>query len=340
METRKVQLAGGSTYTVSLPKRWAAEHGIEAGRRLRLYPNDDGSLVVQTHPERDGGQATTGVNVDDLSDDALRRTVHALYVVGLDEFSLSTARTFDDDRRRTVTNAAQGLIGLETVEETDQRLVLRSLLDPADVSIRQSVLQLQFVALSMYDDALSAFEGDVERTEHVVERDDEADRLFSLVSRHFQRTLSSMQEVERLDVDRPTVFAYYTTARQLERVADHAERIAETVTRFAAPPRTDSAADIAAAARRSRGVVEDAASVLLGGGGIDEAYRALAARDRLVEETTTLDRTLYEQSVPDAYLLALVLDSVERTAEYGGNVAETAVQTSLSAECDRPNATE
>ena len=330
METRKVQLAGGSTYTVSLPKRWAAEHDIEAGRRLCLYPNDDGSLVVQARPEASGEGTMAHVNVDSLSEEDLRRTVHALYAVGLDEFTLSVSHPFEPDRRRAITTATENLIGLEVTTETDQRVEFQCLLNPTDVSVRQSVLQLQFVALSMCDNAVDALTtGDTDLAGHVRERDDEADRLFALVNRHFQRTLSSMQEVERLGIDRRTAFAYYTTARQLERVADHAERIAETAIRFETHPPTDPLEEIAALARRSNAVVEDAASVLLGGGDTTDAYRALEARDRLVGEVETLDRTLYEERVRDAYLLALVLDSVERIAEYGGNVAETAVQTSL-----------
>jgi len=43
METRKIQIAGGTTYTVSLPKDWASDHGLEAGARVRVHPYEDGS---------------------------------------------------------------------------------------------------------------------------------------------------------------------------------------------------------------------------------------------------------------------------------------------------------
>ena len=52
METRKVQLSGGTTYTVSLPKSWAQEHGIDAGSTLSLYPNRDGSLLIEPEIDR------------------------------------------------------------------------------------------------------------------------------------------------------------------------------------------------------------------------------------------------------------------------------------------------
>ena len=46
METRKVQLSGGTTYTISLPKSWAEEQGIESGSLVSIHPNGDGPLLV------------------------------------------------------------------------------------------------------------------------------------------------------------------------------------------------------------------------------------------------------------------------------------------------------
>lgn len=330
METRKVQLTGGSTYTVSLPKQWATEHHIEAGRQLYLHPNGDASLVVRAAPPEESENTTARVAVDSYTEDNLRRTVQALYAVGMDEFTLTVSSEFSTTQRRVATSATTNLIGLEALEETDNRIVFRNLLSSDNKSIRQSVLQLEYVTIWMHRNAVMALvNDDTDRAEHVIERDDEADRLFGLVNRRFQRALTSMQEVEQLGFDRPTMFDYYTTARQLERVADHAEKIATISLRLEGPPAVDSIDEIASLAHQSREIVVDAASVLLGSGSVEQAYTAFTARDQLVEALGPLDRTLHDSSASDTYLLALVLDSVRRTAEYGGNIAETMIQASM-----------
>ena len=79
--TRKVQLAGSSTFTVSLPKEWATAHGLETGRELNLYPSDDGSLVVRVGPREDGEDERV-VAGDGLSPANLSRTVRELYAAG------------------------------------------------------------------------------------------------------------------------------------------------------------------------------------------------------------------------------------------------------------------
>jgi phosphate uptake regulator len=335
METRKVQLTGGSTYTISLPKRWADEHGIEAGRELSLEPNGDASLVVRATAPRNDRRATARIGVDGYTHPNLQRTVEALYTVGFDEFTLSSSGGFSTAERRAVTAATAKLVGLEVLEETDARIVLTNMLGNDGESVRQSVLQLEYVTVWMHRNAVTAVaNADADRAAQVIERDDEADRLFGLVNRQFHRALRSMQAVEQLGFDRPTLFAYYTTARQLERVADHAERTASVARRLEDPGTVDSLDDLATAAHESREVVTDAASVLLGGGSVDQAYDAFTARDRLLDDLDPLDRALHDGSAPDTYLLGLVLDSARRTAEYGGNIAEAMVQLSVQSQND------
>jgi phosphate uptake regulator len=128
------------------------------------------------------------------------------------------------------------------------------------------------------------------------------------------------------------MFDYYTTARQLERVADHAEKIATIALRVDGPSTLDSIDELVSLAHQSRDIVENAASVLLENGSVEQAYTALTARDQLVEAINSLDRTLHDSSASDTYLLALVLDSVRRTAEYGCNIAEAMIQSDMRSE--------
>ncbi len=325
METRKIQLTGGSTFTVSLPKRWAKEHGLESGARMHLYPHSDGSLLVRPDPTKNGERAIT-ITVDHRSDEDIVRTVRAGYASGFDTIALTATGGIDDSQRTAVTRTVDGLIGLEIVSESRRRITLHSLLDTNDVSIRQTVIQLQRITLSMHENAVAAaIEGDTERAARVRERDDEADRLFGLVSRYYQQSLSDLQAIDQLDIDRPAIADYYTTAQQLERVADHAEKMATIAVRLDAPA-AETISDIDAVARSARGIVTDASSVLLGGADVEMAYRALADRDKLLTELDRSDRRLYDSDSPDQHPLGLLLDSVRRTSEYGGNIAETMIQ--------------
>jgi phosphate uptake regulator len=48
MESRKLQLTGGSTIMVSLPKKWVDKAGLERGAEVVLVPQSNGTLLVDS----------------------------------------------------------------------------------------------------------------------------------------------------------------------------------------------------------------------------------------------------------------------------------------------------
>lgn len=323
MKTRKVQLTGGSTFTVSLPKEWATEIELETGDTLHLFLR--GSTLLVQPADDTGDRWEANVHVDNFSETKVRRTIEVLYTAGFNQITLA-APTNLDDQRRVISATARKLIGLEILEVTDTDIRLQSLLDSAIVSVEQSTIQLEQVALAMHEDAITALlEQDDDLVEHVIERDNQVDRLYGMISRYFQRSLVSLRETEELDLDQSVIYDYQTTARQLERVGDHAEKIAEVAARFENPP-TTFADEIEAKARTSREIVEQATSTIIRDTDIDTAYDVLDKRDTLTADLEILERELHEQDIPESHLIALTIDSVTRTAEYGANIAEAALQ--------------
>ena len=328
METRKVQLSGGTTYTVSLPKKWAQEHGIDAGSVLALHPNGDSSLLLEATTDRTTDERTATVDVSTTTYNALRQRILALHAVGFDSVTLEDSTGHGSDRRQIVEETLQELSGFELLEATDHRIRLTNLIDAVNVDVRKSVLRLRLVMLAMHRDAISALiEDDEELARRVVSRDSEADKLFAMVTRHFRRSLTDLHEVEKLAHSRDELFEYYYAARQFERIADHAEKMATFTLEPDASIPEQYANDLSELGNTTRGVIDDAADASLTEAGIETANAALAKHDRLLERLEELDRDLYDHDVPsEAYVLGLVLDSLRRSAEYGVNVASVAIQ--------------
>ena len=328
MESRKVQLSGGTTYTISLPKSWAQEHSIEAGSTLSLYPNGDGSLLIETKRDRSVENRTTTVDVSTDSDDAIRQRIRAFHAVGSDEVTLLDRAGHLTDRRSVVERSLAGLSGFEMMEAGDSRIRLTNLIDADNVDVRKSALRLRLVVLGMHRDAVTAVLNDDETlARRVIDREREADKLFAMVTRHFRRALSDLQEVEKLDSSRDELFEYYYMSRQLERIADHAEKISQ----FTLDPDVSVPAEVGeqidALASHSRQVIDTAADVVLADGGFEGALDAITERDELRTESQHLDKELYaHEELAEAYVVGLILDSIRRTAEYGANIAEIGIE--------------
>jgi phosphate uptake regulator len=313
---RKVQMTGGSTYTVSIPKPWAKARGIGSGSPLHLYPFED-RLVVAQPDDADGASVRRAtIDVDAVDEETLAGRIEAAYAAGSDEIVVESDAGFSTSQRRTAGRAITDLVGMEIATETERRLLATSLLDTTEISLDGTIEQLRGIALSMQETAVEAAFGDGSGPEprHIVSRDDDVDRLFALVSRQFYRVLAEVREIDRLRTDRSTAFTQFRIARQLERIADHAEGIADVADRLADAPPDELGSAFETAAADARRVVRTALD--------DAPDEALSRRDELAERLEALDRRLYESHREDVYLYGRILESVRRTAEYGANIAE------------------
>jgi phosphate uptake regulator len=336
METRKLQKVGGSTYSVSIPKEWATEHHLEAGMAIHLYPHTDGSLIVRS-AARDGGElSATTIDLPTADADTVERTLQAAYAVGYDTLTLRAPEgaTFSATERRSVRRLVRRMVGLSLTEATADRFVVETLLDPSEVSIRQSVIQLQFTALSMHRTAIERLErrvaGGAPDSDTLDGRGDEVERLFAMLTRHVNRSLTDFEEIDCLDVSRSALFDYYLVARQLERIAGHAVHI-ESLATGADPVAEDAFAEVDALAEAARTVVETAMEAVLERSA-GRAHEALDRRDDIVDDARALDKTLLERSPAGAGTLARTLATITRTAGRGGDVARVALRASVRPE--------
>ncbi|WP_418284218.1 PhoU domain-containing protein [Halorubrum sp. DTA46] len=317
---RKMQLTGGATYTISLPKAWADEHELDVGSRLRIHPRGERLLVTQPDA-RDADVTVISADLDETT--AISRAITAAYVAGVETIRIVDIDAANGETERmtraAVRSAVDSLVGLQLTEETDETAVARAMLDADDLSAARTVAQMKRIALDMHADAMrAALTGDEDAGQVIAARDDTIDRLFGLVSREFHRSLGDVAGRE----DGLTRFEYYTIARQLERTGDHAENVAEAAALIDSPPSDALATRIEDLAAEARDVVGDAVDEMLAGYDPDRLNAVIADGTAVAELAATLDRDLYEQNPTSGYALATVLDSVSRTAEYGVNVAE------------------
>ena len=337
METRKVQLTGSSTYTISLPKDWAAEQGIEPGQRLALCPRESGALVVGA--DRIGDAPAPAVEIGDTSPEEIRRTVRALYTLGYDEFGLRDPEGLSTETRRAIADVTSDLTGLEIAVEDEIEVRCRDLLDTSGVSLERVVSRLQFVALSAYREASSALlEPDEKRLNGVERNRRAATAEFAVVERYFQRTLTDVGELDRLGVGRQVVLDYLRVAEQLDRIGRLATELAALVeserpAEFrgeGGAERLDPPANWAEAfserSQQTRLLIESATSAALSDvapadarairreyGNCLDGIRSLRAVDGAAESRACL----------------LGVDNLERAADCGWRIGERAYQAAL-----------
>ncbi|HVL87625.1 MAG TPA: phosphate uptake regulator PhoU [Candidatus Thermoplasmatota archaeon] len=328
MEYRKIQKTGGATFAVTLPKPWARKAGLRAGDLVGLQAQGDGTLVLTPgRPgRRENGRGTTArIRLAEESRDELQRRVIAAYLAGFDLVEIESPRIRPAERA-LVRELVRRLMGAEIIEETSDRIVVQDLADTSEFDMRRGVRRMSRVARSMHEDAMKAIaDSDAELGRDVEGRDDELDRLYWLVNKQYHLVLRNPRAAEGMGVTGTTGLGFLLVGRILERIGDHAARMAQTVPTLAGsriPPAILE--ELREASAVSLSIVQEAVEALYG-----EDFERANVAIRRSKELSAIKKDLLGRLVklrPEIVLpLTLVLESIERTGNYGTDIGEIAI---------------
>lgn len=334
METRKLQEVGGGTFTVSIPKEWARDHGFEVGMELQLYTHRDGSILVRSSEGDVNCLEEATVDVDARGTEAVARAARLAHGLGFETITLCRTTPFSDAERKAVRAAVRDLVGTNVLSESDAEITIRHLLDASSVSVCQSIVQLQYLTVSLLRDATEAFVDAADERSAIRERAGQADRSADMVTRHFSRSLVSRAELDELDVSRAELFAHYETATRLRTVAEQAVRIADAGAKATEPPAAETSGDVTAVAEGVADAVEEAVTAVLCGD-MAEARRARRRYDGAVGDIEAIRESLYDESASlstaAAVALTDALSALQRAADCGRSVTDVAARTAIRA---------
>jgi phosphate transport system protein len=320
MESRKVQLTGSSTYTISLPKEWAVENGIEPGMDLTLCP-DDGSLEVCTGS---GSRSEISVDASALDAEQLRRTVFALYVSGFDTTRIQLSEESAGDQRRAISSAADDLAGVEVLGAGGNTVRLTNLLDAGELSLDRTLLQLQYDALSMHSDAIRVLTAGDEAARRVRDDAKTIDRRHAVLVRHANRGLTDPETRSSLDASRRSLLDYLAVADDMHRLASVATDLVDGVANLDDTPTwTD---EVTVQSRRARSTVEDAVDAILDGDDADAGHVAVRDAQSVTTDADELARRIHDERPDEPYAFSRCVESIRRTAACGERLGRRAIQ--------------
>lgn len=326
MYRRKVQVTGGGTFFVTLPKEWAERVGVRHGCTVTLVPGEGGPLLVVPEGLREHNRCS--IKLDGRSRVELQRDIIARYIAGYDAIEVSGARVRQEERRM-IREIAQSLIGMEILEETQSTVVLHSVVNVQEFPARQTIHRILDITLAMLDDAVAAFLGrDEELARDVIERDGDVDRLVLLVARQFSLLLRDLLSEEETGMSRFQFLYYHTVADQLERVADHAVKISRATLALKLDLVSGVAERVRGLHQESRGVLVGAARAFEEADTV-EANRVLAGKEDRVRLLELAQLSAADQP-ENAPAISIVMDSLLRVREYGFNIAEVALDAAVA----------
>ncbi|MEW5936731.1 MAG: phosphate uptake regulator PhoU [Candidatus Thermoplasmatota archaeon] len=326
MDARRVQRTGGSTFIVSLPKAWAEEVGLKQGDVLELNPQSDGSLMINKARGDVKDTQERAFFLDEDSESHLWRRLVAIYMAGHRRFRIQTREEIDPKVRQVLRELTRRAIGPEIIEEAERCVVIQDLADPTEFPLSKGVRRMATGARVMHAEAMRALRArDKELARQVGAMDDEVDRLYWLIMKQYNMILRDRRIAEKIGMGVAESFWYLLVARILERVADHAQRIAENVVLLDGHDVDGRlVSEIEEASADSVHALETAFAAL-GAGDVAQANGAIDMAERLVGRVRRLSKRVLDEDVEIAVPLSAILSSIERTGSYAGDIGEIAI---------------
>jgi phosphate uptake regulator len=327
MEVRKVQLTGGSSSVITLPKEWIEAHKVKKNDPLGIYSLPDGTLLVTTDIRGTQVARTKTVDLSDISDSVyLFRVLIGLYIAGYTTITLVGKGFIPAPVRSVVREFTQMTIGPEVMEETEETVVLKDLLNPLEMPFDNTIRRMYVVSRDMHRDAIGVLMGDGGiLVDEVCSRDRDVDRLHWLVCRQVNMVFKDPALARKMAVEPRMVFNAYSIARIIERIGDHAVRIAENaekVRREEVSPAIMSG--IVSASRTALSIFSRSITSYFDRdiGGSHRNIEAVAGLETACEEVAGM---VMEEDTKTAVALTYVVESIRRTGEYAGDISENVI---------------
>jgi phosphate uptake regulator len=327
MEGRKLQLAGGSTYLVSLPKRWVLTAGLKAGDTVFLETVRDGSVSIRprTSDRVEVRRKIFNEREEESRDHLLRKLIGA-YVSGFGLIEIRFPPASAQFTRRVAREFCRLVIGPEVIEESRNSLVIQDLSDASDLSIDKCLRRMQLTVRAMLEDAVTALRNSDQSLARDVElRGQDVNRLYWMVAKQYHLSHTyPMQSVPNGTL--ASVTGYLLIARHLERIGSHAMRIASNLATLTNGKSLDP--------KLAKELDEARVSVVAL---LDKAFSALVTRNVTLANEAIDARVAHEKLIDalahrvatkrgeELLALASVVDSLGRAASYTSEIAEQGI---------------
>ena len=232
VDLRRIQITGGSSFMITLPKDWADSVGLKKNDTVGLQPQPDGSMVIYPGGEQAAIAGSTKViDADGITDrDYLYRQLVGAYIAGHDVIELRSEGELSSMAASTASSFTQTAIGLEILEESDNRIVIKDLMDQGEIKPAKSVERMKVLVRNMLNDVLEALEQrDPKLLDGMSDRDREVDRIDWLISRQVNIHQKDITISRRMGMDLCEITRCGSVSRSIERIGDHAVLLASNL---------------------------------------------------------------------------------------------------------------
>jgi phosphate uptake regulator len=327
-EQRKLQMTGGSTYILSLPKEWVTRNQLQKGSLLVLAEEDDGSLSLfpsKLEKQEKKSEALIRVSTNDKPDAVMRKAISA-YLVGYSILHIRAQgqQPLTVGLRNYLKNFARSyLVGTEIVTDSPTDLTLQILLNYPELSVESALRRMAIIAGSMHREAVACLASlDYSAAKAVVETDREVNRFSLYILRLLKMAVTNIRLVKEIGLSNPReCLGYRLIAKSVERTADHATKIAENILSLKNTVNPDLLQNVNGLSSLAISMFESSVEALFKHdyNQAESVIERISQIHRMEKDALISSHAVNIEEIPNVRLL---IESIRRTAEYASDISE------------------
>ena len=328
LEQRRLQMTGGSTYILSLPKNWVTRNRLHKGSLLVFTEEDDGSLSLlpsEFEKQEKKSEALIRVSTNENPDAIMRKAISA-YLVGYSLLHIRAQgeQSLNIELRNYLKSFARSyLVGTEIVNDSPTDLTLQILLNYPEFSVESALRRMAIIAGSMHREAVACLENlDYSTAKAVVETDREVNRFSLYILRLLKMAVTNIRLVKEIGLSSPReCLGYRLIAKSVERAADHATKIAENILSLKNQVNPDLLKRINNLSSMAITMFENSVEALFKHDYIQaESVIEKVTQIRNIEKDAVISSQVVNiKEIPN---IRLLIESIRRTAEYASDISE------------------
>jgi len=329
---RRIQLSGGSTYLLSLPKKWIDELKIKVGDNVAIVKNSNESLSIYPREKSDDRKNTAVVQSSQKdSGDAIKRKIIAMYLAGYTTIRVKTkGMKIPADHSKNIRSLVRSsMIGTEIIESSSDAITIQVLTRLPELSFETSLNRMFLMSKNMVKESIEALkEKDLDHANEVVNMDDEVDRFSLYIRRNLVLAVGNHRILKEMGLRAPSdCLGYRTVTNRIERVADHASLIAKRVKFVEGKIDSKIFEKLEKLSEKSLKVFEESITAVQQHD-FEKAELVAERVSNVIDEEKKIMNGI-KDSFKNSTTIRFVLEDLRRVAEYSTDIAEVAIDENI-----------
>ncbi len=225
VEFRKLIAFGKSSYVISLPKKWIEKNKLKKGDSIGVNIDQDKlTLSSKTEKEEEKEKSIT-IYIDGKSDKYILRNIISAYINNYKNIILSGKEL--KDKSIAIREILHGLLALEIMEQTSDKMIARDFLDMSTVDIKGILRKMDNITRSMMIDMKACF--NEKKAVHISDMDKDVNRLSYLLYRAIKYKMDNPSSDKHFYLSNMDLLILWQYGKITEDICDNIKRISRVV---------------------------------------------------------------------------------------------------------------